>query len=86
MLRPTVDLEEYRYGIELLIGQNNTQREILSWLAGQGMIISMPLQRRIQSWGASTRTTTPSADRNLINSIVHEFHTAFANDQANAED
>jgi hypothetical protein len=43
------------------------------------------MRRRIQSWGASTRTTTPSTDRNIINSIAHEFHTTFANDQAIAD-
>jgi hypothetical protein len=86
MPRPTVDLEEYRDGIELLFGQSHTQREILGWLAGQGMIISMPtLQRRIQSWGASTRTTTPSTDQILIDSIAHESHTTSANDQTIAD-
>ena len=58
MPRPKKDLDAWRGAIEQRIMEGQTQHEILSWLAGEGIIVSQRTFKRIlQAWGTQSNYT-----------------------------
>jgi hypothetical protein len=63
MPRPRKDLDAFRDEIERRIASKHTHRQIRSWLAGEGLIISKDtLQSRCVAWEATRRTRTVSLE------------------------
>jgi hypothetical protein len=76
MPRPRIDLNIYRNEIERRITQKYTYPQILSWLAGKGIIISKnTFSSRIMDWDASRRTRTTGTNTTLIKVVEIVFYT-----------
>jgi hypothetical protein len=86
MPRPRVDLDTFRDEIERRIASNHTHKQIRSWLAGQGVIISKgTLQSRCVAWETTRRTTTAGTNTTLIEAVETAFHTTNYSDQTIAD-
>jgi hypothetical protein len=86
MPRPRIDLEAFRDDIERRIASNYTYKQIRSWLAGQGVIISKrTLQARCVAWETTRRTTTAGTNTPLIEAVEAAFHTTNHSDQTIAD-
>jgi hypothetical protein len=86
MPRSAIDLEGFRDEIERRIALRHTHRQILSWLAGNGLIISKnTLSSRVVAWNASRRTRTAANTPALVAAIGTAFHTISYNDGIIAE-
>jgi hypothetical protein len=86
MPRPRIDLDAFRDEIERRIAQKHTHPQILSWLAGKGVIISKnTFSSRIVAWDASRRTRTAAQNPALVAAIDTAFHTTSHNDLTIAE-
>jgi hypothetical protein len=82
MPRPRIDLDAYSDEIERRIAQKHTHPQILSWLAGKGVIISKnTFSSRIVDWDASRRTRTAGTNTTLIEAVEIAFYTTNHNDQ-----
>ena len=58
MPRPKTDLDAWRGAIEQRIIEGQTQHEILSWLAEEGIIVSQRTFKRIlQAWSTQSNST-----------------------------
>jgi hypothetical protein len=70
MPRPRVDLDALRDEIERRIAQKHTHRQILSWLAGKGVIVSKnTFSSRMVVWDVSRRTRTAGTNATLIEAV-----------------
>jgi hypothetical protein len=86
MPRSAIDLEGFRDEIERRIALRHTHRQILSWLAGNGLIISKnALSSRVMAWNASRRTRTAANTPALVAAIDTAFHMTSYNDVTIAE-
>jgi hypothetical protein len=86
MPRSAIGLEGFRDEIERRIALRHTHRQILSWLAGNGLIISKnTLSSRVMAWNASRRTRTAANTPALVAAINTAFYTTSHNDVAIAE-
>jgi glycerate kinase len=86
MPRPRIDLKAFRDDIERRIASNHTHKQIRSWLAGQGVIISKgTLQARYVAWETTRRTTTAGTNTPLIKAVEAAFHTTNHSNQTIAD-
>jgi hypothetical protein len=86
MPRPRIDLDTYRDEIERRIAQKHTHPQILSWLAGKGIIINKnTFSSRIIDWDTSRRTRTAGTNTTLIEAVEIVFHTTNYNNQTIAD-
>jgi hypothetical protein len=82
MPHPRADLNAFRDEIKRRIAQKHTHRQILNWLAGNGLIISKnTLSSRVMAWNTSRRIRTAGTNTTLIEAIKIAFHTTNHNDQ-----
>jgi hypothetical protein len=76
MPRPRKDLDAFRDEIERRIASKHTHRQIRSWLAGEGLVISKgTLQSRCVAWETTHRTRTAGTNSTLIEAVESAFHT-----------
>jgi hypothetical protein len=82
-----IDLGPHREEIERrILIQKQSQKEILSWLAGRGIICTrMTLSRYCKSWGVRKNTTSSATDPALLEGIRLAFDTTFDNDETIAK-
>src|SRR5271155_2414940 len=67
MPRPRKDLDQFRKEIERRIANHDTQTQIRSWLAKNGLTISKnTLSTRLVAWQANRSTRTASSDPALM--------------------
>jgi hypothetical protein len=86
MPRPRKDLDAFRDEIERRIASKHTHRQIRSWLAGEGLIVSKgTLQSRCIAWEATRRTRTAGTNATLIEAVEIAFHTTDHSDQTIAD-
>jgi hypothetical protein len=86
MSRPRKELDANRDEIERRIASNHTHKQIRSWLAGQGIIISKgTLQARCVAWETTRRTTTAGTNTTLIKAVKAAFHITNHNNQTIAD-
>jgi DNA-directed RNA polymerase specialized sigma54-like protein len=86
MPRPRVDLDPWRDEIERRIAQKHTHRQILGWLAGEGVVVSKnTFSSQMVAWDASRRTRTAGTNAMLIEAVEREFHTTNHSDQMIAD-
>ena len=82
MPRPRKELDGYRDKIERRVASNHTHKQIRSWLAGEGIIISKgTLQSRCVAWETTCRTITVGTNTTLIETIEIVFYTTNHSDQ-----
>jgi hypothetical protein len=86
MPRPRKDLDAFRDEIERRVASKHTHRQIRSWLAGEGLVVSKgTLQSRCVAWEATRRTRTAGTNTTLIDAVETAFHTTGHSDQTIAD-
>jgi hypothetical protein len=86
MPRPRVDLDAFRDKIERRITSKHTHRQIRSWLAGKGFIISKgTLQSRCVAWETTRQTRTAGTNTTFVKVVEKVFHTTNYSDQTIAD-
>ena len=82
MPRPRKELDGYRDKIERRVASNHTHKQIRSWLAGEGIIISKgTLQSRCVAWETTRRTRMAGTNTTLIEAVESAFHITNHSDQ-----
>lgn len=86
MPRPEVNLDRLRPEIEQrIILRKQSHKEVLAWLATQGIVINRKtLQRRIIQWGISRHG--PAAHETAVASVESAFRYTTKDDTAIARD
>ena len=86
MPRPEVNLDHLRPEIEQrIILRKQSHKEVLAWLATQGIVINRKtLQRRIIQWGISRHG--PAAHETAVASVENAFRYTTKDDTAIARD
>jgi hypothetical protein len=79
---PRVDLDPWRDETERRIAQKHTHRQILGWLAGEGVIVSKnTFSSRMVAWDASRQTRTAGTNAMPIEAVERALHTTNHSDQ-----
>jgi hypothetical protein len=86
MVRPRIELDEFRDEIERRIGLRHTQSQIRTWLLSRGCRVSRnTLSTRVNAWEASRQSRTADSDPTLLAAIEREYHNTHHDDSAIAE-
>lgn len=81
MPRPRKDLDQFREEIERRIANHDTQTQIRSWLARNGLTVSKnTLSKRVVAWEASRSTRIAPSQPALVSAIEAAFHTTYHDD------
>ena len=81
MPRPRKNLDQFREEIERRIANHETQTQIRSWLARNGLIVSKnTLSARVVAWEASRSTRTAPSEPALVSAVEAAFHTTHHDD------
>jgi hypothetical protein len=86
MPRPRKNLDRFRDEIERRITDRQTQDQILSWLATQGVNVSKnTLSSLYVAWGVSRHTRTVASEADLVSAIYAAYHSTNHSDQIIAD-
>ena len=73
---PRVDIDPWRDETERRIAQKHTHRQILDWLAGEGVIVGKnTFSSQMVAWDASRQTRTAGTNTLLIKEVERAFYT-----------
>jgi hypothetical protein len=82
MPRPRKNLDEFRAEIELRVTNGQTQKEICSYLATEGLRVSRnTLSARCVAWEAIRYSKTSVSEPALVSAVETAFHTTHHNDE-----
>jgi hypothetical protein len=82
MPRPRKNLDRFQTQIELEVASGQTQKEIRSWLATQGVRVSKnTFSARCVAWSATRRSGTAVSELTLVAAVETAFHTTQHDDE-----